>query len=224
CSTPPSVLNGNPVYTLTTYQETVSYTCNRGYFNSSGDKELTCGSTGSWEGTHPVCTIYDCEDLSNITNGMVNVSGGTQYGDNATYTCTTGYFINSGYAPRVCEHDCQTPTSNSNSSFTLTSGTTTYLSVVTYTCDDGFFQTGGSVSRTCQDGGSWDGSAILCQIHDCNAPDSVANGIANYTLTTYQEKVSYTCNRGYYRSSGDEELTCGSTGSWNGTVPTCTIH
>ncbi|WAR04318.1 CSMD3-like protein, partial [Mya arenaria] len=120
--------------------------------------------------------------------------------------------------------DCGTPTINSNSSLTLTSGTTTYLSVVTYTCDEGFFRTGGSVSRTCQDGGSWDGSAITCQIHDCNTPPSVSNSNSTYTLTTYQETVSYTCNRGYYRSSGDEELTCGSTGNWEGTQPTCTIH
>ena len=46
----------------------------------------------------------DCGVLNNITNGAVNITMGTKYQDVATYSCNTGYYINSGYMPRVCQH------------------------------------------------------------------------------------------------------------------------
>ena len=45
----------------------------------------------------------DCGVLNNITNGAVNILTGTKYQDVATYSCNTGYYINSGYMPRVCK-------------------------------------------------------------------------------------------------------------------------
>lgn len=38
----------------------------------------------------------------------------------------------------------------------------------------------------------------------------------------FTDTVQYTCNNGYYQSSGDSNLTCLDTGLWNGTLPVCT--
>ena len=59
CGTPPAAhVNGNrPVYTKTTFESTVTYTCQSGY-NRVGDRTITCLSSGQWSASAPIC---NCE-------------------------------------------------------------------------------------------------------------------------------------------------------------------
>ena len=49
-----------------------------------------------------------------------------------------------------------------------------------------------------------------------HAPETATS---TYTTGT---TVTYTCNAGFERTTGDEQITCGTDGTWIGTAPTCT--
>ena len=44
----------------------------------------------------------DCGSLTNPANGQVSTTGGTTFGQNATYSCITGYNL-VGDSTRTCE-------------------------------------------------------------------------------------------------------------------------
>ena len=48
--------------------------------------------------------VVNCGPLSNIPNGAVDTSGGTNYKCTAVYTCDTGYVLN-GMVARTCQVD-----------------------------------------------------------------------------------------------------------------------
>ena len=56
CGTPPTAhVNGNqPVYSSTTFESTVTYTCQPGYMRI-GDRTITCLADGQWSASAPVC-------------------------------------------------------------------------------------------------------------------------------------------------------------------------
>ena len=47
-------------------------------------------------------TVVDCSALTNPPNGQVSTTGGTTFGQNATYSCNTGYNL-VGNNTRTCE-------------------------------------------------------------------------------------------------------------------------
>ena len=58
CGTPPAAhVNGNqPMYSSTTFESTVTYTCQPGY-RRVGDRTITCLANGEWSSASaPVCS------------------------------------------------------------------------------------------------------------------------------------------------------------------------
>ena len=55
---------------------------------------------------------------------------------------------------------------------------------------------------------------------DCDNPGIPENGQAQYSTTTYNSVVTYTCDVGY-TLEGSNSRTCQSDGQWNGSVPQC---
>jgi len=47
-------------------------------------------------------TAMDCSSLTDPSNGQVNHTAGTTFGENATYSCDTGYNL-VGDSTRVCQ-------------------------------------------------------------------------------------------------------------------------
>ena len=47
-------------------------------------------------------TVVECRSLNAITNGQVNHSAGTTFGQTATYSCDTGYTLE-GNSTRTCQ-------------------------------------------------------------------------------------------------------------------------
>ena len=50
------------------------------------------------------CTVVNCGSLTDIPNGAVDTSGGTNYKCTAVYTCDTGYVLD-GNITRTCQED-----------------------------------------------------------------------------------------------------------------------
>ncbi|XP_064386509.1 CUB and sushi domain-containing protein 1-like isoform X1 [Halichondria panicea] len=112
CGPPPTIPNGSPgTPTSTTFEGTVSYTCNNRY-RMSGSATVTCEASGSWS-TKPTCsaavTAMVCTDLMDLVNGGIVYDMETN--DNrpvntvATYTCDTGYTLNGSSTTRTCGSD-----------------------------------------------------------------------------------------------------------------------
>ena len=70
----------------------------------------------------PHLTVVDCGNLTNPTNGQVNHTAGTTFGQTATYSCDTGYTLE-GDNSRICQADGMwsgsEPTCISESSMTV---------------------------------------------------------------------------------------------------------
>ncbi|KAL4233499.1 hypothetical protein ACF0H5_008180 [Mactra antiquata] len=211
----------------TTYGESAQLSCNTGY-TLSGDTDVTCLSSGSWNGS-ATCTIVDCGTPSIDNAELAEAPKGTTYGEVALLSCSTGYLLD-GASFVTCQADgnwstlptcnvieCGDPTPVNGES----SGDTnfTYNSLVQISCNDGFDITGNS-NITCQADGTWDGYPT-CDPTDCGIL-AIPNGRFNASSgTTYGESAQLSCNTGY-TLSGDTDVTCLSSGSWNGSA-TCTI-
>ena len=54
----------------------------------------------------PLSVIISCGQLDSPSNGHVDISAGTSFGDVARYSCDTGYTLN-GTAERTCQANRQ---------------------------------------------------------------------------------------------------------------------
>ena len=61
---------------------------------------------------------------------------------------------------------------------------------------------------------------FLCLAGNCGNPGVPGNGQAQYSTTTYNSVVTYTCEDGY-ALQGSNSRTCQSDGQWSGIVPQC---
>ncbi|XP_064386348.1 sushi, von Willebrand factor type A, EGF and pentraxin domain-containing protein 1-like [Halichondria panicea] len=86
----------------TTFMMTATYTCNTGY-NIVGSESRTCGQTGFWSSTAPICEIVNCGSLDAPSNGAVDTSSGTTFNMTATYTCNPGYTLTGAEGTRTCQ-------------------------------------------------------------------------------------------------------------------------
>ncbi|XP_064387965.1 uncharacterized protein LOC135336171 isoform X3 [Halichondria panicea] len=108
--------------------------------------------------------------------------------------------------------------------------------VATYVCDSGFGLSGGVISSTCGGDdsdpvGTWSGTAPSCLSITCTSLSSISNGVLVYGPDStnpfnFGTIASYTCDDGFYLTSGSDVRTCGgdglnTIGSWNGAAPVC---
>ena len=57
---------------------------------------------------------------------------------------------------------------------------------------------------------------------DCGDPGLPENSERQGDQFLFTDTIQFTCNDGYYQSSGDNNLTCLNTGEWDGALPNCT--
>ncbi len=94
------------------------------------------------------------------------------------------------------------------------------------------------MTRTCGANGMWSGSEptcprkFKCVMHscfdmipytlavDCGPLTNPTNGMVDASTTTFMSTATYTCVSGYVLDSGMTR-TCGATGEWSGSEPTC---
>lgn len=59
-------------------------------------------------------------------------------------------------------------------------------------------------------------------IVSCGDPGVPNNAVRDGDTFLYEDIVTFTCNHGYYMSSGDRQRACQDTGLWSGEQPSCT--
>ncbi|XP_052804614.1 sushi, von Willebrand factor type A, EGF and pentraxin domain-containing protein 1-like [Mya arenaria] len=237
CRTLPNPSNG-AVDTVagTTFGSTAQYSCNPGY-SLQGHNSRTCQETGQWSSTAPTCNIKDCKALADPTNGNVDQSQGTKYGQTVTYTCRAGYQI-VGMGTRLCEADgqwtgspptcvqklCGVLSDPANGRVSL-SQDRSVGSVATYTCNTGFKILNASLgnTRTCGQDSQWTGNAPTCVAVDCGPLSNPSSGLLELSAGTgYGSSATYTCNKGYM-VKGPSIRICLESGNWSRSPPDCAV-
>jgi hypothetical protein len=215
------------------YTDVATYSCNSGYVLTSGSSSRICDLTGAWTGSAAVCTPVSCGGLSNPSNGSVSLPDGSFFGATARYRCDAGYRLAgpetrscletgawSGVAT-LCEPVSCGPLVNPGNGTVATPDGTEYTDVGLYSCNSGYVLTSGSSSRICDATGSWSGTPPSCAPVDCGALSDPDNGdVVVAGGTSLGATASYTCLEGY-ALSGSATRTCGVTGAWSGSAPSC---
>ncbi|XP_039768408.1 complement receptor type 1 isoform X2 [Ornithorhynchus anatinus] len=241
CPSPPNIANGlwqpneNDEYPV---GASVPYTCDRG-FSLVGNKDLVCGSDGTWNSPPPECKVVSCENPV-VENGIPVNPSRPPYSYKATliFSCKSGFTLE-GSAKITCESNstwtpdppkclkmailCPPPpnithgTWQRNRSEEFVPG-----ALVSYTCEKGFSLIGNR-DLVCGDVGSWSGPPPECKAILCPPPPNIVHG-------TWQRKkseefvpgasVSYTCEKGF-SLIGNRDLVCEDVGSWSGPPPGC---
>ncbi|XP_055893296.1 sushi, von Willebrand factor type A, EGF and pentraxin domain-containing protein 1-like isoform X2 [Biomphalaria glabrata] len=237
CGSPPLPVGTNVTFTSTLYETVASYDCQKGYQYQRGDLTLTCGATGTWQGTLIVCDYIDCRQPPTVPNTDVNFSG-TTYGNISTYTCLDGYTDPSSPTVVKCDEfgkwsgpsiacsrkDCGPPRHIDGTQVTYTS--TLYESHASYTCDAGFERVDGDDVHACASDGQWLGKPLTCTAVVCGDapiyPGARLWSPQGQALSKYNDKVYYTC---IYPQPGQEMLQwtmeCGAQKQWLGAQPQC---
>ena len=123
CGSPPTVPNASPEPSTpdTTYQGTVTYTCDTGYevFNGFTAATATCQDNGNWRSL-PTCTsmvqglfrivhhnyvhaVVNCGSPPTIPNGSPGTPTSTAFEGTVSYTCNSDRYHVSDPATVTCE-------------------------------------------------------------------------------------------------------------------------
>lgn len=172
CGPPPTIENGTVTSDSTTFDAEANYDCSLG-FSLAGSETLMCLETGSWSDLAPVCTVVDCGTPTPIDNGTVEVSDGTMFDADATYSCDPLHVLSgnptltclesgdwSDVAPICTLINCGAPPAVSDGTVTTLLGTTVG-EWATYQCNSHHIMSG-SDQLTCLESGVWNGSAPAC--------------------------------------------------------------
>ncbi|VDI61264.1 Hypothetical predicted protein [Mytilus galloprovincialis] len=119
--------------------------------------------------------VIACPDLAPVNFTTITAETGTNYQDNITYACNTGYELKSGDLIRECLADeswsgsppvCEIvacPDLAQVNFATITAETgKNYQGTITYACNTGYELKSGDLTRQCQDDKAWSGIPPVC--------------------------------------------------------------
>ncbi|XP_063416134.1 sushi, von Willebrand factor type A, EGF and pentraxin domain-containing protein 1-like [Mytilus trossulus] len=219
------------------YLDKITYTCNIGHAVQSGNLERSCQDDKTWTGSPPVCAPIVCIVPETVDFATGPADGRYNYLDKITYSCNTGYDVQSGNLERICLKDktwsgsplvctqifCVVP---KTVEFTTgpSAGSYTYMETITYSCIPGYEVQSGDLERTCRDDGTWCGSPPVCVPVSCTDPEN-GQFTKEKTHSSYifRDTITYTCITGYEVKSGDLKRSCQADGTWSGHPPVCKI-
>uniref|UniRef100_A0A8B9LZ55 CUB and Sushi multiple domains 2 n=1 Tax=Astyanax mexicanus TaxID=7994 RepID=A0A8B9LZ55_ASTMX len=193
------------------FQTTVSYTCNPGYY-LLGTSILTCQGDGTWDRSLPKCLLVLCDHPSMPPYAQISGDRRT-VGSVIRYSCMGQRSI-VGNTTRMCQLDGQW------------SGSPPHCTVIN--CGDPGVPANGlrlgsdfTYSRSVIQS-SFFACDRLCSLAAivCGAPPSIPNGQVMGTDFQWGSSISYTCNQGYQLSL-PTILTCQGSGNWSGEKPQC---
>ncbi|XP_038604790.1 complement decay-accelerating factor isoform X3 [Tachyglossus aculeatus] len=213
----------------------VFYTCDSG-FSLIGNRDLVCGSDGTWNGPPPECKATLCPPPQNISNGAWQRNGSEELvaGVSVSYTCERGFSL-SGNRDLVCGSDgtwsgpppeckatlCPPPQNVSNGAWQrngseeLVAGASVF-----YTCERGFLLTGNR-DLVCGSDGTWSGPPPECKGF-CENP-VVKNGHVVEQSSPppylYQATLRFNCSAGF-TMEGNPRIRC-ENGNWIPPPPLC---
>ncbi|XP_064384964.1 uncharacterized protein LOC135333878 isoform X2 [Halichondria panicea] len=257
CTSLSPIANGLIGYESNTFNfgTSATYTCTDGFFLIGGNSRR-CGGDGTsvngvWSETAPICSVFDCPELMDPTNGAITFSTSGSM-PTATYSCDSSYGLSRGDTVRTCtgspaEWSGTAPTCNTLTCVDLptpVNGAITFSSLApyefgataSYSCNTGYGLGGGDVTRSCGGDGSstnggWSGTPPTCNIIFCTSLSPIVNGMIVYSpdVTSpydFGTAATYSCNDGFYLD-GEQSRNCAgdgtnTIGTWDLTAPICT--
>ncbi|XP_069334416.1 E-selectin [Eulemur rufifrons] len=221
------------------FKSSCSFTCEEG-FMLQGPAQVECTAQGQWSQQIPVCEALQCTALSSPEGGNVSchpsVSGSFQSGSSCEFSCQQG-FVLKGSKRLQCgptgEWDSKKPTCEAVKcdavhppprglvSYTHSpTGEFTYKSTCAFSCEQGF-ELHGSAQLECTSQGQWTQEVPSCQVVQCSS--LAVLGKINMSCSgefAFGTECKFACPEGW-TLNGSVALTCGATGHWSGTLPTC---
>ncbi|XP_071546933.1 sushi, von Willebrand factor type A, EGF and pentraxin domain-containing protein 1-like isoform X1 [Panulirus ornatus] len=231
CGFPGYLLNGHVEGNSYSYGDTVSYTCNPGFF-LVGYTERTCQSDGEWNGERPQCEVIKCPDLSAGPHGEVmSLLGNYMPTNQISFRCEEGYQMD-GPNTLTCGGDGQwdghPPSCQSETCGELPSITNGYVEggplvlpgeQVVVKCDFGYKLVGDALV-TCKEDSTWSRPLPKCIKSKCSKPPPVDHGSVKVRASLSSREAVYKCDVGYVLV-GSKTLSCGPEGEWDGPWSTC---
>ena len=231
CPPPEAINSGNIRGGSLKVGAAIQYVCDPLHVLEGSDTRR-CLDNGTWSGQAPVCVMATCPRPPNIQHGKVTATSGFTIGSTISFRCKHGYQV-TGAASLMCTDtrswsspfptcerlSCGHPGEVAHAS--IRGDSFSYGDVIDIECAPGFVLFG-KIRATlfCRSTGKWSASLPECVPENCGAPPAVDN--AQVVGDNYQqgEHVYYTCDSGH-ELSGNNLLTCGARGVWEGTLPTC---
>ncbi|XP_070563038.1 LOW QUALITY PROTEIN: sushi, von Willebrand factor type A, EGF and pentraxin domain-containing protein 1-like [Ptychodera flava] len=210
------------------YGKAVKFQCQPGY-KMLGNSTVVCQATGKWT-IPPVCSPLNCGAPPSLPHGAIH-GGGFTFNQTVSYSCDAGYSLR-GNKERTCQADgvwggeapdCEIISCGRSPIVHHASKTgqqETFGSVINYRCDAGY-RLSGNQTIICLAKGVWT-TAPVCNPVECGPPEDAQNSFKNVGNTTFGNRVTYHCNRGYILE-GDSDRVCLEDGSWSGKPPKCQI-
>lgn len=232
CPAPDNPAGGtyNPVKDEYTYQEAVTFTCNRG-LHISGESTASCTRDGTWSRSFPSCIAVNCEDPGQIENGgrTSGFAGPYTLNSAVSYQCDRNFVMNgsstitctannkwSSEIPKCLTVSCGDPGDVRNAE---RSGLKfTFGSRVTYRCHDGYKITSSIDYKICQADGTWS-PEIICSV-TCQIPIVDHSISGRKDVYVQGEVVMFKCKHGFVLN-GSSSITCNSRGQWEPSPPKC---
>ncbi|XP_064629688.1 sushi, von Willebrand factor type A, EGF and pentraxin domain-containing protein 1-like isoform X2 [Lineus longissimus] len=211
----------------------VSFACDTGFTNISGDADRTCLKNGSWSGSPLVCKEIVCPCLEPPRAALMNV---TNYllGGVASFECLPGYVL-SGGVHSICTGDgswkgtnptCTKMTCPVPPDVPYTTKKVHGVNVdqtVSYSCRTGYKLVRGDLVWSCLITGLWKGDVPICDVIECPSPEDIPNTKLLTTLNNFvvNTSIRYECDSGYQIASGNQTRLCENNGAWSGVALHC---
>uniref|UniRef100_A0A8D2DW66 E-selectin n=1 Tax=Sciurus vulgaris TaxID=55149 RepID=A0A8D2DW66_SCIVU len=220
------------------YSSSCSVSCDEGYLPSSTETSR-CTSSGEWSAPPPTCKVVECDALAHPAHGTVDCgpnSGSVPWNTTCAFDCEEG-FERVGAQNLKCTSSgswddekpwckavtCEVLPMLQNGSVHCVhskAGELTFKSSCKFTCDGGF-RLLGPAQVECTAQGQWSQQIPVCAVVQCSS--LAALGKVNVSCSG--EPVAgtvceFACPEGW-TLNGSAALTCGATGHWSGTLPTC---
>ncbi|XP_020615812.1 CUB and sushi domain-containing protein 3-like isoform X2 [Orbicella faveolata] len=228
CGAPTSPINGSSSGTVTTFSNTIKFSCDVG-FDLVGSSTRTCMADKTWSGEMPVCKAVDCGKLAAPMNGTL-LGKETTFLSEVEIICDEGFILR-GSRRRKCQADrnwsgdttvceainCGKPALPDHGSVSGVS--TRYPHPIKFTCDTGY-EIQGAVVRRCQADGTWSGNKTSCKPVDCGPLQAPNNGTKTGDRTTFLNEVIFYCDDGH-DLMGSSSRVCQANKRWSGEETSC---
>ncbi|CAH1776940.1 unnamed protein product [Owenia fusiformis] len=213
----------------TLYGSVVNYTCDIGYF-MTGNDSITCMNNGSWS-SPPECTIHDCGEMPNISNGIGRLTHKTLL-NMTTVNNTHLDTLNKTITQMPHIHDITKAALidalNGSMDPRIAMENTTHgpnMTITEFQNDDDV-----NANKTTSNDTNVDGSMMnndtdirnVSNVHLITSNDVRHNPGETLYSTTYLSMGEYTCDDGF-NMYGDPKTICLADGTWS-QAPVCSLY
>ncbi|XP_056601443.1 sushi domain-containing protein 1 isoform X2 [Triplophysa dalaica] len=239
CGTPPtwphSVQNWNG---RVTFNSTVIYRCEHGYYAKHGNNKSMCAEYGSWTTPTLLCEEVDCGAPRSLPFSVMIWRGDSAVGSRVIHKCIEGFYNVRNEETSVCdsegiwsqpdflckEVDCGWPPPLRHSAV-MWNNSSGLGAVALYVCEAGYRRVGEGNVSVCNSNAKWSKIDMRCEEINCGDPPVFPLTDRNRNQTsTLGSVVKYTCKNGLKQEGNKNTSTCLSDGTWEKISVTCTAH